>query len=58
MGIWPGEDPVVIEEDAIAIRSITLIGLTFDHCLIDGALADQFMTKLKSALETWPEEVL
>jgi len=49
---------VVIEEDAIAIRSITLIGLTFDHCLIDGALADQFMTKLKSALETWPEEVL
>lgn len=50
--------PVVIENDAIAIRSISLIGLTFDHRLIDGAYADQFMTKLKSALENSPEEVL
>jgi 2-oxoglutarate dehydrogenase E2 component (dihydrolipoamide succinyltransferase) len=50
--------PVVIEDDAIAIRSISLIGLTFDHRLLDGAYADQFMTKLKSALENWSEEVL
>ncbi|MEK7406837.1 MAG: 2-oxoglutarate dehydrogenase, E2 component, dihydrolipoamide succinyltransferase, partial [Acidobacteriota bacterium] len=50
--------PVVVEDDAIAIRSIALIGLTFDHRLIDGAYADQFMQKLKSVLETWAEEVL
>ena len=50
--------PVVTDDDAIAIRSISLIGLTFDHRLIDGAYADQFMTKLKSALEQCPEEVL
>ncbi len=50
--------PVVVEEDAIAIRSISLIGLTFDHRLLDGAYADQFMGKMKSVLENWSEEVL
>ena len=50
--------PVVIEGDAIAIRSIAMIGLTFDHRLIDGAYADRFMNKLKAALESWPEEGL
>jgi len=50
--------PVVTEDDAIAIRSICLIGLTFDHRLLDGAYADQFMTKFKSVLENWSEEVL
>ncbi|MGD0199528.1 MAG: 2-oxoglutarate dehydrogenase, E2 component, dihydrolipoamide succinyltransferase [Bryobacteraceae bacterium] len=50
--------PVVVEDDAIAIRSISLIGLTFDHRLIDGAYADQFMVKLKSVLESWCDEVL
>jgi pyruvate dehydrogenase E2 component (dihydrolipoamide acetyltransferase) len=50
--------PVVVEDDAIAIRSVSLIGLTFDHRLLDGAYADQFMAKLKSVLEGWVEEVL
>jgi pyruvate dehydrogenase E2 component (dihydrolipoamide acetyltransferase) len=50
--------PVVTEDDAIAIRSISLIGLTFDHRLLDGAYADQFMTKFKSVIENWSEEVL
>jgi len=50
--------PVVTDDDAIAIRSIALIGLTFDHRLLDGAYADQFMNKLKAALESWSEEVL
>ncbi|HVX66618.1 MAG TPA: 2-oxoglutarate dehydrogenase, E2 component, dihydrolipoamide succinyltransferase [Bryobacteraceae bacterium] len=50
--------PVVTDDDAIAIRSISMIGLTFDHRLIDGAYADQFMTKLKTALENCSEEVL
>jgi pyruvate dehydrogenase E2 component (dihydrolipoamide acetyltransferase) len=49
--------PVVID-DAIAIRSICHLSLSFDHRLIDGALADQFMTKVKQVLEGWAEEVL
>jgi pyruvate dehydrogenase E2 component (dihydrolipoamide acetyltransferase) len=49
--------PVVIE-DAIAIRSMSYLSLAFDHRLIDGALADQFMTRLKQVLEDWSEDVL
>jgi pyruvate dehydrogenase E2 component (dihydrolipoamide acetyltransferase) len=48
--------PVVID-DAIAIRSIAYLALTFDHRLIDGALADQFTGKVKSILEGWTEEI-
>jgi 2-oxoglutarate dehydrogenase E2 component (dihydrolipoamide succinyltransferase) len=48
--------PVVID-DAIAIRSICHLSLSFDHRLIDGAMADQFMTKVKQVLEGWSEEV-
>ncbi len=50
--------PVVTEDDAIAIRSVSLTGLTFDHRLIDGAYADQFMLKFKSVLAAWSEDVL
>ncbi len=50
--------PVVTKDDAIAIRSISLIGLTFDHRLIDGAYADQFLAKLRGALENCSEDVL
>ena len=51
------KEPVVID-DAIAIRSMCYLSLTFDHRLIDGALADQFTAKAKSVLESWSEEVL
>ena len=34
------------------------LALTFDHRLIDGALADQFTAKVKSVLESWSEDVL
>jgi 2-oxoglutarate dehydrogenase E2 component (dihydrolipoamide succinyltransferase) len=46
--------PVVIN-DAIAIRSMVYLTLTFDHRLIDGAVADQFMAALKNSLENWDE---
>ena len=49
--------PVVID-DAIAIRSISYLSLTFDHRLIDGALADKFTGKVKSVLENWSDEIL
>jgi pyruvate dehydrogenase E2 component (dihydrolipoamide acetyltransferase) len=51
------KEPVVVD-DAIAIRSTCYLALTFDHRLIDGALADQFTAKVKSVLENWSEEVL
>lgn len=42
--------PVVID-DAIAIREIGLIGLSFDHRIIDGAVADQFMASVRDVIE-------
>ena len=50
--------PAVIEGDAIAIRSQAHLALTFDHRLIDGALADQFCQKVKSVLESWSLNIL
>ncbi|MBI3282199.1 MAG: 2-oxoglutarate dehydrogenase, E2 component, dihydrolipoamide succinyltransferase, partial [Acidobacteria bacterium] len=47
--------PVVIDGDAIAIRSMCYLALTFDHRLVDGALADQFTARVKSVLESWSE---
>jgi 2-oxoglutarate dehydrogenase E2 component (dihydrolipoamide succinyltransferase) len=57
LGVGTVEKTPVVIDDAIAIRSISYISLSFDHRLIDGALADQFMTKLKSVLESWSEQV-
>jgi 2-oxoglutarate dehydrogenase E2 component (dihydrolipoamide succinyltransferase) len=48
--------PVVIN-DAIAIRSMAYLTLTFDHRLIDGAIADQFMASIKAKLEGWEEKL-
>ena len=58
MGVGTVEKTPVAIDDAIAIRSICLLSLSFDHRLIDGALADQFMSKVKQVLEEWSEEVL
>lgn len=51
------KEPVVVD-DAIAIRSMMYLALSFDHRLIDGALADQFCQKVKAILEGWSEQVL
>ena len=45
---------VVIENeagDSIAIRPVMMISITYDHRVIDGALAGQFLTRLVSYLE-------
>jgi 2-oxoglutarate dehydrogenase E2 component (dihydrolipoamide succinyltransferase) len=47
--------PWVVETDdgdAIAIRSIGILSLSFDHRAIDGAVADQFMAHLRKSIET------
>jgi 2-oxoglutarate dehydrogenase E2 component (dihydrolipoamide succinyltransferase) len=58
LGVGAVEKVPVVIDDAIAIRSQAFLALTFDHRLIDGALADQFTAKVKSILEKWSEEVL
>jgi len=58
LGVGTVDKTPVVIDDAIAIRSVCHISLSFDHRLIDGALADQFMTRLKQVLEGWSEEVL
>ena len=42
-------------QDAIAIRSIMNLTLTYDHRLVDGALAGRFLRDLRNRLETWGE---
>ena len=53
--------PLVVTDkdgnDSIAIRSVVHLTLGYDHRLIDGAVADQFMAQVKKNLETWGEEV-
>ena len=58
LGVGAVEKVPVVIDDAIAIRSVAYLSLSFDHRLIDGALADQFTAKAKSVLESWSEDVL
>jgi 2-oxoglutarate dehydrogenase E2 component (dihydrolipoamide succinyltransferase) len=58
LGVGTIEKVPVVIDDAIAIRSQCFLALTFDHRLIDGALADQFTAKVKAVLENWSEDVL
>ena len=58
LGVGAVEKTPVVVDDAIAIRSVMYLSLSFDHRLIDGALADQFTAKVKQVLENWSEEVL
>jgi len=58
LGVGAVEKVPVVIDDAIAIRSVMYLSLSFDHRLIDGALGDQFTAKVKQVLEGWSEEVL
>jgi len=58
LGIGAIEKVPVVIDDMIAIRSQAHLALTFDHRLVDGALADQFCQKIKSILENFSEQVL
>jgi pyruvate dehydrogenase E2 component (dihydrolipoamide acetyltransferase) len=49
--------PVVIN-DSIAIRSMCYVTLSYDHRVVDGAVAHQFLHKVKETLETWSEPLL
>jgi 2-oxoglutarate dehydrogenase E2 component (dihydrolipoamide succinyltransferase) len=58
LGAGAVEKQAVVVDDAIAIRSMVHLALTFDHRLIDGAVADQFCQRAKAVLENWSDEVL
>ena len=55
------KQPLVVTDkegnDSIAIRSVVHLTLGYDHRLIDGAVADQYMALVKKTLENWNEEV-
>jgi pyruvate dehydrogenase E2 component (dihydrolipoamide acetyltransferase) len=55
------KQPMVVTDrdgnDSIAIRSVVHLTLGYDHRLIDGAVADQFMALVKKTLENWSEDV-
>jgi 2-oxoglutarate dehydrogenase E2 component (dihydrolipoamide succinyltransferase) len=42
-------------EDVIAIRTCAYFSISFDHRVIDGAIADQFLAFVKKTIETFPE---
>jgi 2-oxoglutarate dehydrogenase E2 component (dihydrolipoamide succinyltransferase) len=54
--------PVVVTDrdgnDSIAIRSMMHLSIGYDHRVIDGAVADQFMDEVKKFLQNWNEELL
>ena len=50
--------PVVVDGDKIAIRDMLYMCLSYDHRLVDGALADQFMSHVKHTLENFDESAI
>jgi 2-oxoglutarate dehydrogenase E2 component (dihydrolipoamide succinyltransferase) len=44
--------------DSIGIRSRCHISIGYDHRVIDGAVADQFMSDVKKYLENWNEPLM
>lgn len=50
--------PAVVAGDAIAVRSMVFLALSFDHRLIDGAVADRFLGAVKRRLEDWREDAV
>jgi 2-oxoglutarate dehydrogenase E2 component (dihydrolipoamide succinyltransferase) len=52
------EKRVIVVDDAIAIRPMAYLSLGYDHRLVDGAVADQFMSVVKQQIETFdPSEL-
>jgi 2-oxoglutarate dehydrogenase E2 component (dihydrolipoamide succinyltransferase) len=58
LGVGTIEKRVVVVDDAIAIRLMGYLTLGYDHRLVDGAVADQFMADVKKGIETFdPSQV-
>jgi 2-oxoglutarate dehydrogenase E2 component (dihydrolipoamide succinyltransferase) len=58
LGVGSVEKRPVVIDDAVAIRPMAYLTLGYDHRVIDGAVADEFMSILKRSIENWdPEQV-
>jgi len=51
LGVGTIEKRPVVVDDGLAIRTMAYLTLGYDHRLIDGAMADQFMSDVKKHLE-------
>ncbi|MGD8699389.1 MAG: dihydrolipoamide acetyltransferase family protein [Gemmatimonadales bacterium] len=56
LGVGAIEKRPVVIDDMIAVRLRAYFGLSFDHRVVDGAMADFFMAKVKEVLERFPED--
>lgn len=53
LGVGAMQKRVVVVDDAIAIRPMVYLSFVFDHRILDGASADNFLMKVKETLEEW-----
>lgn len=58
LGLGAIEKRPVVVDDAIAIRSMCYVTLSYDHRVVDGAIAHQFLHRVKETLENWNEPIL
>ncbi len=58
LGVGNVEKRPVVIDDAIAIRPMAYLTLGYDHRVIDGAVADHFMSHIKKQLENWDPNAL
>ena len=58
LGVGAIEKRPVVRDDAIAIRHMVYLSVSYDHRVIDGAVAERFMGKIRTILENWDEAVL
>jgi pyruvate dehydrogenase E2 component (dihydrolipoamide acetyltransferase) len=58
LGLGTVEKRPLVRDDAIAIRTMAYVALTFDHRLVDGADADRFMAQIKKTLQEFDESSL
>ena len=58
LGLGAIEKRPVVINDSIAIRSMCYVSLSYDHRVVDGAIAHQFLHKVKETLENWSEPLL
>ena len=58
MGIGGIKKRPVVIDDAIAIRSMVYVSMSYDHRVVDGAVADQFLALVCNTLENFDESLL
>jgi 2-oxoglutarate dehydrogenase E2 component (dihydrolipoamide succinyltransferase) len=58
LGLGAIEKRPVVIDDAIAIRTMVYLTISYDHRVVDGAAAHQFMARIRHDLENWTESIL